>query len=129
MQAVVLDDRVLLLLVDPVIAWNFGIVLVDLSVALLPIKILAARDPNPADEALRGDLGRFGPEIYEIDDRIARVVRNPVAGQSSPLFFFAFTSSSVTSAMTSSFFASFAFSLAFSSASSRSRLELRARSC
>ena len=75
------DDLVLLLVEQPVVAWHEPIVLVGLAVPLLPVEELAARHPEPRDEALDGDLGLLGPRAHEVDNRIAGVVGNPAAGQ------------------------------------------------
>lgn len=76
---VVLDDRVPLLRVDPVIERHPGVVLVGLPISRLPVEKLAASDADPADESA-----------------VARVVGNPAAGQSS-FSIFAFSSCSLPS--------------------------------
>src|SRR5207244_8353208 len=97
-------------------------VLVDLAIASLPVEELAPGDADPGDEVLHRDLGLLRPPRDEVDDRVARVVGNPLAGQGSPASFFVLTSSSVTSAITESFLASFASSFSIFAWSSCSLL-------
>src|SRR5690242_10392483 len=49
--------------------------------------ILAARDADPRDEAIGGDLGLVRPDPHEVDDRVAESLGNPAAAQGSPSSF------------------------------------------
>jgi hypothetical protein len=85
----------------PVIAWDPGIVLVDLAEASLPVVELAGADADPGDEACDGDLGLVAPGADEIDDGVAGIVGDPAAFQISPSVFFSSVWASMSSAMTS----------------------------
>jgi len=63
-----------------VIAWDPSVVLVGLPVALPPGVELAARDADPVDEPVAGELGGLGPAVDEIDDGVSGVVGSPSAG-------------------------------------------------
>jgi hypothetical protein len=73
------DDVAFLLLGEPVVAWQPGIVLVDLAVALLPVVELAGAQLDPAEEAAGGDVGPVTPGADEVDELIAEVVGNPAS--------------------------------------------------
>src|SRR6266404_6267275 len=100
-----------LVLGEPMIAWQPGVVLVDLAEALTPIFVLAAADADPGHETRDGDVGLVGPGADEIDDRVARVMGDPTFDQASPFLFFSSVRVSMSSAMTSFFFWSLASSL------------------
>jgi len=104
------DDLALLLVEQPVVTRHMAVVLVRLAVAPLPGEELAARDADPRDEPIGGDLGLVGPHAHEIDNRVAEVVGNPATAQGTPSSFFTATSSAATSAITWSFLASLASS-------------------
>ena len=74
------DDGLALVLGDPVVAWDEGVVLVDLPVALPPLVELAASDTDPVNEAVAGELGGLGPAVDEIYDGVSGVVGSPSAG-------------------------------------------------
>lgn len=74
------DDGLLLVVEQPVVTRNQAVVLVRLAVAVAPREELAARDADPLDEAVSGDLGLVGPRADEVDDSVARIVGNPAAG-------------------------------------------------
>ena len=94
-------DLVLFIVVEPVIAWDPGVVFVDFAETLLPVVELAGTDADPAEEARRGDVALLGPGADEIDEAITDVMGDPLAGQSSPRLFFSEVCSSMSSAMTS----------------------------
>ena len=73
-------DPFLLVAGEPVVAWHPGVVLVDLAEALLPVVEFAGADADPGQEVTDGDVGLVAPGADEIDDGVAGVVRNPVAG-------------------------------------------------
>jgi hypothetical protein len=65
---------------EPVIAWDPGVVLVDLAEACDPVLVLAAADADPGDETRDGDVGFVRPGADEIDKFVARVVGDPGTG-------------------------------------------------
>src|SRR5262249_52080064 len=95
------EDGLLLLGLQPVVARDPGVVLVGLAVARLPVVPLAGADAQPDEEAGDGDAGALRPAVDEIDDGVAGVVGNPGASQGSPSSFFSWTCSSISSARTS----------------------------
>ncbi len=74
---------------EPMVAWDPGVVFVDLAEACTPIFVLTSTYADPRSEACDGDIGFVGPRADEIDDRVARVVRDPTLGQGSPRLFLA----------------------------------------
>src|SRR5690606_1284009 len=106
---------------DPMIAGHQRVVLVGLAVALPPVEELPPGNTDPANEAVGGDFGLVRPRANEVDDLVARVVRDPAALQGSPEVFFNFTYSSEISAITASFLASFASCWATRASSSAMR--------
>src|SRR5262249_23992572 len=117
------EDPLPLLGLDPEVSRHARVVLVRLAVALLPVEVFPARQPEPADKPRGGDLGLVGPGADEVDQLVARVVGNPAAAQGSPSSFFSATYSSEISAITASFLASFCSSWAMRASSSCSRLD------
>ncbi len=87
---------------QPEIAGNPAVVLVDLAVALPPVVELTGRDAEPLDEPPGADLGLLRPAPDEIHDLVPHIVRDPDPGQSSPRLFFSATCSAISSARTSS---------------------------
>jgi hypothetical protein len=73
------EDGLLLLVVQPVVARDPGVVLVGLAVAVLPGVPLGGGDAEPRQEAGDGDAGLVGPAVDEIDDLVAGVVGNPAS--------------------------------------------------
>lgn len=90
-----------LVLSEPMIARNPGVVFVDLAKALDPVVVFAGSNADPGPEPGDGDVGFVGPGADEIDDRVAGVMGNPTFVQSSPFLFFSSVSASMSSAMTS----------------------------
>jgi hypothetical protein len=72
-----LEDRGDLGLGQPPVARDLAVVLVDATVALLPVVELILANAQPRDDPLDGDAGAFGPLENVVDDLIARVVGNP----------------------------------------------------
>jgi hypothetical protein len=56
------------------------VVLIDLAEAQDPILEFAAGDADPGEETRDGDVGFVSPGANEIDEVVARVVRDPAAG-------------------------------------------------
>jgi hypothetical protein len=82
------DDAQFFIVGEPMIAWDPGVVLVDLAEATFPVVELAGADADPADEATEGDFGLVAPGADEIDDGIAGIVGDPATLQLSPRLFF-----------------------------------------
>jgi hypothetical protein len=79
MAIVEVEDGLLLPSLEPVVAWDQGVVLIDLAVALAPVVELARAQAEPADESLDGQFGAVGPVVDEVDDFVAGVVGNPAS--------------------------------------------------
>jgi hypothetical protein len=71
------EDGLLLLVFEPVVAGDPGIVFVGLAVAVLPRVPLGGGDTEPQQEASDGDAGLVVPALDKIDDLVAGVVGNP----------------------------------------------------
>jgi len=71
------EDGLLLLGVEPVVAGDPGVVLVDLAVAVLPRVPLGGGQAEPQEEAGNRDAGLVGPAVDEVNDLIAGIVGNP----------------------------------------------------
>src|SRR5262249_35192735 len=100
-QLLEVEDGLLLVGLEPMVARDPGVVLVGLAVALLPGVPLGGGEVQPAQEAGDGDAGLAGPVVDEVDDLVAGVVGNPASFQSSPSAFFSRTCSSRISERTS----------------------------
>ena len=119
-------DVLFLLVGEPVVAWDPGVVLVDLAEAVLPVVEFAGADADPGEEAADGDVRLVGPGADEVNDLVAGVVGNPAAGQGSPSSFFSWTCSSMSSPRTSFLRWSLAWSCSiFLSLASSTALALR----
>src|SRR5207245_9523231 len=70
-------DGLLLLLVQPVVAWDPGVVLVALAVAVLPGLPLRSGQAEPKEEGEHGDAGFVGPLLDELNEDIAVLVETP----------------------------------------------------
>jgi hypothetical protein len=73
------DDPALLLVSEPVVTWQPGIVLVDFAVAFLPVVELAGAQADPANEAADADLGLVAPDADEVNEVIPGVRGNPAS--------------------------------------------------
>src|SRR5215470_8304222 len=91
-----LDDPFFLPQLQPEIAGNPTVVLVDAPVPLPPVIELAGGHAQPMDKPSDTDLSAFRPASDEIHDLVPHIMRNPVAGQSSPRLFFSAMCSAIT---------------------------------
>ncbi len=82
------EDRSLLPVFEPEVPRHLAVVLVDFSVSLLPVKILALRNADPLDDLGRRNLGPLGPVVGVVDDGVSRVVGSPRSSYGSPSSFF-----------------------------------------
>jgi len=73
------EDGLLLLGLEPVVARDPGVVLVGLAVAVLPGVPLGGGQAQPQEEAGDGDAGLAGPAVDEVNDLVAGVVGNPAS--------------------------------------------------
>jgi hypothetical protein len=62
---------------EPVVAWDPGVVFVDLAETLFPVVELAGADVDPGQEATDRDFGLVAPAADEIDELIADIVGDP----------------------------------------------------
>lgn len=74
-----IQDCILLPVFKPEVSWNRSIVFVCLTVAFLPIEVLARSNSDPSDDLFGRCLGTLGPIVDVIDNLISRVVGNPVS--------------------------------------------------
>src|SRR5579885_1289748 len=82
-----IQDRPLLLGLQPEVARSPAVVLVHPPVARPPVVELAGSHAQPAYTLLRGDRRPLVPAAYEVDHLVARVVGYPLAPQISPRLF------------------------------------------
>ena len=61
------------------IAWNLGVVFVDFSVRLLPVKVFALADPDPVHDSAGRDFCFLFPVSDVVNDFVANVMGNPLA--------------------------------------------------
>ena len=80
-------DFLLLVVGEPVVAWDEGVVLVDLAEAVLPVVEFAGGKAEPGEKATSRCIGLVAPVTDEIDDGIAGIVWHPAASQISPSSF------------------------------------------
>jgi hypothetical protein len=71
------DKGLFLLVLEPVVARDPGIVLVGLAVAILPRVPFGSGQAQPQEETGDGEAGFVVPTLDKIDDLIAGVVGNP----------------------------------------------------
>jgi hypothetical protein len=62
---------------EPVVAWDPGVVFIDLAEAFFPVVELAGTDADPRQEATDRDFGLVAPAADEIDELIADIVGDP----------------------------------------------------
>ena len=79
MIEVVLDDRLLLRLVEPVVTRYPAVVLVCFTVAACPAGVRRRPQPDPCQQLLRRDLGGCCPFTHIVDNLVAFFVGNPFA--------------------------------------------------
>ena len=76
-EGVEVEDGLLLLVFEPVITWDPGVMFVGLAVAILPGVPLGGGDADPQKEAGDGDAGLVIPALDKIDDLVTGIVGNP----------------------------------------------------
>ena len=69
-----IDDRLFLPIVQPMIAGNPAVVLVDFAVAASPVVKLASADAHPHNEPSGADLRFAGPAPDEIHDLVPHIM-------------------------------------------------------
>lgn len=74
-----LNDRVTFTFLQPVVSRNQRVVFVRFPIAFLPVKKLAGRDTDPADNATGSNFCFFFPVPDVVDDFVANVVGNPLS--------------------------------------------------
>lgn len=79
MRAMELHDRLFFPILQPPVAGNLAVVLVDLAITLFPVIELLLAQPQPGEQLFRLDLGALRPVLDVIDDGVARLVGNPAA--------------------------------------------------
>jgi hypothetical protein len=79
MLLVISHDRLLLPILQPRVARNLAVVLVDFAEPLAPVVELADAQLQPGEELLYGQLRAFGPASHVVDDLVADVVGNPAS--------------------------------------------------
>jgi hypothetical protein len=72
-------DAQFLVVAEPVIAWDPGVVLIDLAEAVLPVVELAGTDAEPREEATSRDIGLVAPGADEINEPVPAIVGNPTS--------------------------------------------------
>ncbi len=70
-------DALFLVVGEPVVAWDPGVVFVDLAEAMLPVVEFTGANADPGKKATDGDLRLVAPDANEIDEVVAGVVRHP----------------------------------------------------
>jgi hypothetical protein len=70
-------DGLFLVVFQPVVTRNPGIVFVGLAVAMLSGVPLGASQSQPQQQAGNGNTGLVGPTLDESDDLVADIVGNP----------------------------------------------------
>lgn len=88
-----------LLWLDPMVAWDHRVVFMGFAVAMFPAVELARGEAKPEEEL---EAGERLVVLEKIDNRLAQIVRHPLALQLSPRSFFVRTRSSMIAAITSS---------------------------
>ena len=73
------DDGLFFPSLEPMIAGNEQVVLVDFAVAIPPLVILRDGEFNPAQQAQRADFAACREPLDEVDEIVTDVVGNPVS--------------------------------------------------
>ncbi len=76
----VVDDRCFFPQLQPEIAGNPTVVLIDAPVALPPVVELAGGNAQPVNESPDADLGLLRPAPDEIHHLVPHVMRHPATG-------------------------------------------------
>jgi len=71
------DNGPLLPVFEPEVTGNQGVMLIGLTVAILPVIILAGSVAQPGDKTRHSDAGALSPALDEVNDHIANIVGNP----------------------------------------------------
>jgi hypothetical protein len=79
MFAVVVDDRPLLPVFEPVVARDPAVMFVDLTIPLSPLVVRPLGHAHPGEDLFGRRLGLVGPVADVIDHGVARLVGNPDA--------------------------------------------------
>jgi hypothetical protein len=87
MTVVVANDRLFLSVLQPRVAWDLGIMLVDLAVAMFPVVKLASTQLEPAQDPSYRLFGAVRSVIHIVEDFVPSVVGNPSSFQGSPTVF------------------------------------------
>jgi hypothetical protein len=106
MTVVKIDNGLFFPVLEPPVAGDLAVVLVDFAVTVLPVVELASAQAEPTQEPTRWKLRAAGPMLDVVDDLITRVMGNPGSVQGSPSSFFSCTCSCINSAITSFFWTS-----------------------
>lgn len=80
MLPLVVQDALAFVVLKPMIAGNLCIVFVDFAVTLFPVKVFALADSDPANNAAGRDFRFLFPVANVVDDFVANVMGNPLAG-------------------------------------------------
>ncbi len=78
MQSVKINDFLFFPVLQPEVAGNPAVVLVDFAVALPPVVKFAGANAQPFYELTSGNFAIRTPVVDKIDDRIPGVVGNPL---------------------------------------------------
>jgi hypothetical protein len=73
-------DAFLLVVSEPVVARDAGVVFVDFAEAVFPVVELAGGESDPFEEATSREFGLVAPIANEVDDGVAGVVWGPAGG-------------------------------------------------
>lgn len=79
MVEVVLNDRLLFRLVEPMVARYPAVVLIRFAVTASPVGKRRRPQTDPAQQLLGGNLGGLCPFTHIVDDFVAFFMRNPAA--------------------------------------------------
>ena len=84
MTVVEFDNGLFFPVLQPPVAGDLAVVLVDFAVTVLPVVELAGAQAKPTQKPTRWKLGAVGPMLDVVDDLITRVMGNPGPVQGSP---------------------------------------------
>ena len=79
MVLLIVNNTAAFAVLKPMIPRHLGIVFIDFSVTLLPVKVFTVADPDPADDLPRRDFCFLLPVANIVDDFVADVMGNPLA--------------------------------------------------
>lgn len=78
MKPIIVDDRLFLPVLQPIITRDPMVVLIDLPVTLAPVVIFAGVYFQPSDKSTRGDISLATPEADKVNYLVPCVVGNPL---------------------------------------------------